>query len=79
MKKTGPSRLGALGLCFLPDIQHQPFNFRFRINAMTNVEKCEVRAGADGNVSAREQQRVQHAENRQSKRVYRQKHDGQKR
>ena len=41
--------------------------------------KRQARAGADGNVSAKDQQRVQSAENRQSKRIYRQKHDGQKR
>jgi hypothetical protein len=43
------------------------------------VSKREARAGADGNVSAKEQQRVQSAENKQSKRIYRQKHDAQKR
>ena len=42
------------------------------------VSRQEARAGVDGNVSAKEQQRVQSAENRQSKRIYRQKHDGQK-
>ena len=43
----------------------------------SNVEHREGRAGADGQVSAKDQQRVQHAENRQNKRIYRQKHDRQ--
>jgi len=42
------------------------------------VSKREARAGSDGKVGAKEQQRVQQAENRQSKRIHRQKHDGQK-
>jgi hypothetical protein len=42
------------------------------------VSQREARAGADGQVSARDQRRVQNAENRQSKRIHRQKHDGQK-
>jgi hypothetical protein len=42
------------------------------------VSQREARAGADGNVNAKEQRRVQSAENRQSKRTYRQKHDRQK-
>ena len=42
------------------------------------VSQREARAGADGQVGAKDQQRVQSAENRQSKRIYRQKHDGQK-
>ncbi len=40
--------------------------------------RAEARAGADGNVSAREQKRVQKKENRQSARIYREKHDAQK-
>ena len=40
--------------------------------------RAEARVGSDGNVSKGEQRRVQHAENRQSKRIYREKHDGQK-
>src|SRR5258706_2261801 len=40
--------------------------------------RAEARAGADGNVSAREQKRVQKKENRQSTRIYREKHDAQK-
>ena len=40
--------------------------------------RAEARAGADGNVSAREQNRVQKKENRQSARIHREKHDAQK-
>jgi hypothetical protein len=42
------------------------------------VDRAEAHAGADGHVGPREQQHVQKAENRQSKRIYRQKHDAQK-
>jgi hypothetical protein len=38
----------------------------------------EARAGADGHVGANEQRRVQRAENRQNRRIHREKHDGQK-
>jgi len=41
------------------------------------VAKAEARAGSDGHVDASEQARVQHAENRQSKHIYHQKHDAQ--
>jgi hypothetical protein len=41
------------------------------------VSKKEARAGADGNVNAHEQRRVQSAENRQSRRIHREKHDAQ--
>ena len=43
------------------------------------VDRTEARAGASGRVSANEQQRIQKAENKQSKRIYREKHDAQKR
>src|SRR5436309_238180 len=43
----------------------------------SRVERREARAGADGNVGAREQNRIQQAENRQSNRIYREKHDKQ--
>ena len=43
-----------------------------------NVDRREARAGADGQVSAKEQRRVQQAENRQSRRIHREKHDAQK-
>ncbi len=41
------------------------------------VNRMEARAGADGHVGRFEQQRIQHAENRQSGNIYRQRHDGQ--
>ena len=43
------------------------------------VDRAEARAGADGHVGAREQQRIQKAENKQSRRIYREKHDAQTR
>jgi hypothetical protein len=42
-------------------------------------DHAEARAGANGRVNANEQQRIQKAENKQSKRIYRQKHDAQTR
>ena len=39
------------------------------------VDRAEARAGADGHVSAREQGRIQHRENTQSKQIYRDKHN----
>lgn len=44
-----------------------------------HVDRLEARAGADGHVGAHEQQRIQHAENRQSRRIFREKHDVQTR
>jgi hypothetical protein len=41
------------------------------------VSQKEFAAGRDGHVGAAEQHRVQKAENRQSKRIYKQKHDAQ--
>jgi len=43
------------------------------------VNRAEARAGADGKVGPNEQRRIQKAENRQSKRIYREKHDAQTR
>lgn len=43
----------------------------------SRVARKEARAGADGHVGAAEQARVQRSENRQSKRIHRQKHDAQ--
>jgi len=43
------------------------------------VDRAEARAGANGRVSANEQQRIQKAENKQSKRIYREKHNDRKR
>ena len=48
-------------------------------NGQAKVDRSEARAGANGRVNANEQQRVQKAENRHSKRIYKQKHDAQKR
>jgi hypothetical protein len=45
----------------------------------SRVEKREARAGADGHVGSNEQARIQSAENRQSARVHREKHDVQTR
>ena len=41
------------------------------------VEKIEAHAGKDGTVSAREQARIDAAQNRESKAIYSQKHDAQ--
>src|SRR2546423_1097429 len=41
--------------------------------------RLEARAGADGKIGAGEQQRIQRAENRQSRKIYREKHDAQTR
>jgi len=43
------------------------------------VDRAEARAGANGRVSANEQQRIQKAENKQSKRIYHEKHNERKR
>jgi hypothetical protein len=43
------------------------------------VDRKEYAAGRDGHVSAHEQGRVQRAENRQSRRIFREKHDPQER
>jgi hypothetical protein len=39
------------------------------------IDRKEARAGADGHLSAREQARIQNAENHQSKKIYREKHN----
>ncbi|MDQ5915709.1 MAG: hypothetical protein QG584_1601 [Pseudomonadota bacterium] len=41
------------------------------------ANRMQGRAGADGHVGSHEQQRIQHAQNRQSNNIWRQKHDGQ--
>jgi hypothetical protein len=43
------------------------------------VSRKEARAGADGHVGAAEQARIQRTEDRQSKRIYKEKHDAQNR
>jgi hypothetical protein len=45
-------------------------------HGQARVNRMEGRAGADGHIGRGEQQRLQQAENRQSGRIYRQKHDG---
>jgi uncharacterized membrane protein YebE (DUF533 family) len=44
-----------------------------------HVEALETRAQADGKVTARERGRLEHAQDVQSKRIYKQKHDNQTR
>jgi len=44
-----------------------------------HTSKREARAGRDGHVGPHEQHRIQTADNHQSRRIYRQKHDGQTR
>ena len=41
------------------------------------VDRAEARAGADGHVGAAEQKAIQKRENRQSKRIHKEKHDAQ--
>ena len=41
------------------------------------IDRAEARAGADGRVGPREQRRIQKAENRESRRIHREKHDAQ--
>ncbi len=43
------------------------------------VDRREARAGADGHVGRAEQRGIQTAENRQSRQIFNQKHDGQRR
>ena len=43
----------------------------------SHVDSREARAGANGNVSAGEQRRIARADNRQSARIHRQRHDAQ--
>lgn len=46
-------------------------------NGQDRLQNLEDKAKADGTVSNRERARLQHAENKQSARIYRQKHDRQ--
>ena len=43
------------------------------------IDHREAAAGKDGHVGAAEQRKIQRADNRESRRIYRQKHDGQQR
>jgi hypothetical protein len=47
--------------------------------AQARTGALEARAGADGKVGPNEQRRIQRNENRQSRRIYRKKHDAQER
>jgi hypothetical protein len=44
-----------------------------------HLRRAEARAKSDGVVTARERAHLQHEANQQSRRIYRQKHDGQER
>ena len=44
-----------------------------------HVENLETKAQADGKVTAKEKLRIEHAQDVQSKRIYKQKHDAQTR
>ena len=48
-------------------------------HGQSKVNRSEARAGADGQIAAAEQRGIQHNENRQSRRIYKQKHDAQTR
>jgi hypothetical protein len=39
------------------------------------IDRKEARAGADGHIGTREQARIQKAENKQSNKIYREKHN----
>jgi uncharacterized membrane protein YebE (DUF533 family) len=41
------------------------------------VQKMEDKAVADGKVTAKERERIEHAQNKQSRRIYNEKHDKQ--
>jgi hypothetical protein len=43
----------------------------------SRIDRAEAKAGRDGHVGAGEQRRIQSADNRESRRIYRQKHDAQ--
>lgn len=42
------------------------------------VQAAETAARADGKVTAKEHAKIEHMQDKQSKRIYKQKHDGQK-
>jgi hypothetical protein len=48
-------------------------------NGQARDDRAQARAGANGHVNANERQHIQKAENKQSKRIYKQKHDAQTR
>lgn len=44
----------------------------------SRVDRDEAHAALNGHISQREQERIQHRENRQNEEIFRQKHDGQR-
>ena len=48
-------------------------------NGQARTERMEARAGADGHVGRYEQRGIQRAENRQSRQIHNERHDGQTR
>ena len=48
-------------------------------NGQARNERMEARAGADGHIGRNEQRGIQHAENRQSRQIYNERHDNQAR
>jgi hypothetical protein len=56
-----------------------PWETRRLERGQRHVERLETRAQADGTVTKREKARLEHAQDVQSKRIYRQKHDRQAR
>ncbi len=49
------------------------------VQGQKHLHRMEARAKSDGDVTRRERARLEHAADVQSKRIYRQKHDGQTR
>ncbi len=43
-----------------------------------HVQNMEAKAKADGTVTAKERQRIEHAQDQQSRKIYREKHDKQR-
>ena len=43
-----------------------------------NVQKMEDKARADGKITPQEARKIEHAQDQQSKKIYREKHDKQK-
>jgi len=52
---------------------------RSLVHGQRHVQKMENRAVADGEVTKRERVRIEHAQNKQSRNIFRQKHDRQRR
>ena len=56
-----------------------PTEFRRLEKGEYHIERMEVRAKSDGELTAQERARLEHALNRESRQIYRQKHDNQER